>query len=211
MKLVLSLLVLTGLHASAHGLTRADLERAPAVPRGLHTVMTLAERTVSEVVGADYPAQYFDQLVSHARDGGADASGDSQVATFRQRYWFDATDYIEGGPVYLLEAGETDGAGRLPFMSRGILKKLAQATGGLSIVLEHRYYGESFPIVVNSTDSFRYLTTLESMLDSVRFAQKVVVPGLEHVNLTRAAWINYGGSYAGAKVAFLRKLYPVLL
>ncbi|KAH2169588.1 hypothetical protein KXW37_003240 [Aspergillus fumigatus] len=74
---------------------------------------------------------------------------------FNLRYWFDASHYKEGGPVFLIAAGETNGRDRFPFLSHGI-------------------------------------------------------PGLEHLNLTADAvpWIGYGGSYAGAFVAFLRKVYP---
>ena len=32
---------------------------------------------------------------------------------------------------------------RLPFLDTGIVEILAKATGGLGIVLEHRYYGTS--------------------------------------------------------------------
>lgn len=50
------------------------------------------------------------------------------------RYWFDATYYKPGGPVFLLDGGETDGAGRLPFLKEGILQILAEATGGIGCV-----------------------------------------------------------------------------
>lgn len=32
--------------------------------------------------------------------------------TFPLRYWFDASHYEEGGPVFLLEGGETSGEGK---------------------------------------------------------------------------------------------------
>ena len=51
--------------------------------------------------------------------------------------------YKTGGPVFVLDGGETSGEDRLPFLDTGILDILAEATGGLSIVLEHRYYGAS--------------------------------------------------------------------
>lgn len=43
----------------------------------------------------------------------------------------------------MLDGGETSGEDRLPFLDTGVLDILAEATGGLSIVLEHRYYGTS--------------------------------------------------------------------
>jgi hypothetical protein len=54
------------------------------------------------------------------------------------------------------------------------------------------------------------LTTDQALADEVYFAKNVVFEGLEHLNLTapNVAYIGYGGSYAGAFNAFLRKLYP---
>jgi hypothetical protein len=110
----------------------------------------------------------------------------------------------------VLQSGETSGADRLPFLQKGIVAQLSEATGGLGVILEHRYYGTSFPVPDLSTANMRFLTTDQAMADQVYFSQHVVFPGLEHLNLTshKNAHIAYGGSYAGAFVAFLRKLYP---
>lgn len=80
------------------------------------------------------------------------------------------------------------------------------------MILEHRYYGESWPVSNLSTDSFRFLDTAQALADVAHFARTVQFPGLEHVNLSapHTAWISYGGSYAGAQSAFLRKVYPEL-
>lgn len=87
---------------------------------------------------------------------------------------------------------------------------LAQATNGVGVVLEHRYYGTSLPTSNLSTENFRFLTTDQAVADQAYFSSNIVFPGLEHLNLTASATahIAYGGSYAGAIVAFLRKLYP---
>lgn len=131
-------------------------------------------------------------------------------ATFDLRYWFDASHYQPGGPVIVLQAGETSGAGRLTYLLKGILAKLAQATHGIGVVLEHRYYGTSFPTPDLSTKNLRFLTTEQALADEAYFARNIVFPGLEHLDLTSdsAAYIGYGGSYAGAFNAFLRVLYP---
>lgn len=129
---------------------------------------------------------------------------------FDLRYWFDATYYKPGGPVIVLQSGETDGTGRLVFLQKGLLHKMAVATHGIGVVLEHRYYGQSWPVPDLSTENMRFLTTDQALADQAYFAKNVVFPGLEHHNLTapNTAYIAYGGSYAGAFVAFLRKLYP---
>lgn len=130
--------------------------------------------------------------------------------TFNLRYWFDASHYKPGGPVIVLQSGETSGEDRLPYLQKGIVAQLSQATNGLGVILEHRYYGTSFPVPDLSTENLRFLTTEQALADQVFFAQTVVFPGLEHLNLTshKNAYIAYGGSYAGAFVAILRKQYP---
>ncbi|KAI1474070.1 peptidase S28 [Daldinia eschscholtzii] len=130
--------------------------------------------------------------------------------TFNLRYWFDAQYYKPGGPVIVLTGGETNGAGRLPFLQKGIVYQLAKATGGLGVILEHRYYGKSIPTPDFSTENLRFLTTDQALADTAYFAKNVKFAGLGDVDLSpeKTPWIAYGGSYAGAFVAFLRVLYP---
>lgn len=77
-------------------------------------------------------------------------------------------------------------------------------------MLEHRYYGTSIPTEDFSTENLRFLTTDQALADQAYWSRNIVFPGLEHLDLTagNAPHIAYGGSYAGAFVAFLRKLYP---
>ncbi|KAL2824717.1 serine carboxypeptidase S28-domain-containing protein [Aspergillus pseudoustus] len=131
-------------------------------------------------------------------------------SSFNLRYWFDPQYYKPGGPVIVIAAGETDGTDRFPFLSQGIVTQLAKAYNGLGVILEHRYYGESFPFADLTLKNIRFLSTEQSLADYAYFAQHAVFPGLEEHDLTASAtpWIAYGGSYAGAQVAFLRKVYP---
>ncbi|KAK4702522.1 hypothetical protein P7C70_g3698, partial [Phenoliferia sp. Uapishka_3] len=196
------------------GLWRKLREReARAAGGSVGEAITGGAQTIFGVEDIGFQAYEFDQLVSH--DPLVPAPYPN--ATFKQsfcarRYWFDATYYKPGGPVFFLDGGETDGEGRLPFLKEGILRILSEATGGIGVVHEHRYYGTSHPVKNLTTDSLRYLTTLQSLHDSAYFAQNIVFPGFEDRDLTSAnnktAWIYYGGSYAGAKSAFARKLFP---
>ncbi|KAK4939759.1 hypothetical protein LTR10_020043 [Elasticomyces elasticus] len=133
-------------------------------------------------------------------------------ASFNLRYFFDASHYKPGGPVIVLQSGEDDATDRLPYLQKGIVAQLANATNGIGVVLEHRYYGTSFPTANLTTESLRFLTTEQALADQAYFAQHVVFPGLEHMNLTapNVPYIVYGGSYAGGFAAFTRKLYPNL-
>jgi hypothetical protein len=129
---------------------------------------------------------------------------------FNLRYWFDAQYYKDGGPVIVLQSGETSGEDRLVFLQKGLLHQMAQHTNGIAVVLEHRYYGTSYPVPDLTTENMRFLTTAQALADEVYFAQNVQFHGLEHLDLTapNTAFLGYGGSYAGAFNAILRKLYP---
>jgi hypothetical protein len=82
----------------------------------------------------EFEERWFEQPVDHF-------SNDS--ATFLQRYWINTRHYnaTKGGPVFVLDGGETSGKNRLPFLDTGIVDSLPKATGGIGVVLEHRYYG----------------------------------------------------------------------
>ncbi|KAG8954371.1 hypothetical protein FRC04_011697 [Tulasnella sp. 424] len=148
-----------------------------------------------------YPASYFEQPIDH---------NDTAIGTFKQRYWVDDRFYEPGGPVFVVDGGETSGADRLPFLDHGILAILSNATGGLSIVLEHRYYGESTPVDEFTTDSLRWLTNEQALEDSARFMRNFNYSGID-LSATNTPWIYYGGSYAGARAAHMRVLYPDLV
>ena len=80
----------------------------------------------------EFPEQWFTQPVDHF-------SQDSP--TFRQRYWVNKRHYVPGtnAPVIVIDGGETSGEDRIPFLDTGIADILAKATGGVGVVLEHRY------------------------------------------------------------------------
>ncbi|KAJ4290077.1 hypothetical protein N0V88_006583 [Collariella sp. IMI 366227] len=182
--------------------------------RPVSIMAQLAQRELEErgLVSRDleetYPERYLQVPVDHFHNDSLYEPHSSE--SFPLRYWFDAQYYKKGGPVIVLQSGETSGVGRLPFLQKGIVAQLAQATHGLGVILEHRYYGKSYPTSDFSTDNLRFLTTDQAVADMAYFAQHVKYEGLEHLDLTSAKtpYIAYGGSYAGSFVAFLRKLYP---
>jgi len=80
--------------------------------------------------------------------------------------------------VFLYLSGETaatdrfsnlvSGSETLPSLANTPLTRIAvililmQATNGLGVILENRYYGTSFPFNTSTTDNLRYLTTEQS-------------------------------------------------
>ncbi|KAJ9097849.1 hypothetical protein QFC19_006640 [Naganishia cerealis] len=200
---------------NAHHDHQARLSPQPQVPFAI----TAKERdpwTTEPPLSSKYAEHCFPQPLDHADP--------ENNATFCQRYWVSLEHYTgdrEGGePVYLLDGGETSGANRLPFLETGILNILSNATSGIGIVLEHRYYGHSLPTVDESgnpfslsTDHLRFLTSEQALLDTARFIQHLDLGALDRrLNGTTGSahrpWIAYGGSYAGAMTAFLVTSFP---
>ncbi|KAH7110334.1 serine carboxypeptidase S28-domain-containing protein [Dendryphion nanum] len=129
--------------------------------------------------------------------------------TFNLRYWFDASNYKPGGPIFVLLGGETEGDGRLPFLQKGIIAQVTQATNGLGVILEHRYYGTSFPVPNLSVENLRFLSTEQALAEIDYFARNVKFEGIDaDLTAPNTPWVVYGGSYAGAQAAFARVKYP---
>ena len=86
-----------------------------------------------------YPEHWFTQPLDHFLSENAS----EPRHTFRQRYWISTRNYRPGprAPVIVLDGGETSGVDRLPFLDTGIVDILTRATGGVGVILEHRYYG----------------------------------------------------------------------
>ncbi|KAK7746030.1 hypothetical protein SLS53_002752 [Cytospora paraplurivora] len=129
--------------------------------------------------------------------------------TFKQHYYFDSSYYKPGGPVFLYIGGETSGESRLSNLETGIIQILMNATGGLGVIVENRYYGLSVPFENLTIDNLAYLTNEQTIADFAYFAQHATFPGVSG-NLTAPGtpWILYGGSLAGAQTAFTVKTYP---
>ena len=63
-------------------------------------------------------------------------------------------------------------------ISVGIVAQLTQATHGIGVILEHRYYGTSFPTPDISTENLRFLTTEQALADQAYFSKNIKFPGL---------------------------------
>ncbi|KAG6818369.1 hypothetical protein H0H93_005520 [Arthromyces matolae] len=153
----------------------------------------------------DFEAQWFEQPLDHFDK--------SSEYTFLQRYWVNDRHYVpgSGGPVIVLDGGETSGEDRLTYLDTGIVEILANATGGIGVVLEHRYYGASIPVANFSTDSLRWLDNEQAAADSANFMSSIKFKGIdEDLTAPKTPWIYYGGSYAGARAAHMKVLYPEL-
>lgn len=158
----------------------------------------------------NYSAHTIDMPIDHFPDNPRYAPHTN--ATFRQRYYFDTTYYKPGGPVYLYIGGATSGPDRFSNLQTGIIQILMNATNGLGVILENRYYGESYPYNTSTTDELTYLTTEQTIADNAYFATHATFPGIDgNISAPGTPWILYGGSLAGGQTAFTMKEYGDLL
>lgn len=159
-----------------------------------------------------YDAHYFNQKINHFPHSKQFAKSTLGNGTFKQRYYFDSSYYKPGGPVYLYISGETSGPSRFSNLQTGIIQILMQATNGLGVILENRYYGESYPFKTSTTDELLFLTTNQTIADNAYFAQNAVFPGINgSLTAPSTPWIVYGGSLAGLQTALTIKVYGDVL
>lgn len=160
----------------------------------------------------NYTAYNFEQKIDHFQSSSRYAPNTD--GNFTQRYFFDNSYYKPGGPVFLYIGGETSGESRFQNMQNGIIQILMQATNGLGVILENRYYGHSWPFENSTTDNLRFLTTEQTIADNAYFAQHATftnVTGGDKLTAQDVPWILYGGSLAGAQTAFSLVEYEGLL
>ncbi|ATY65732.1 serine protease [Cordyceps militaris] len=145
----------------------------------------------------------FDQLIDH---------DDPSLGTFKQRYWANPEFYAgPGAPIVLSGPGEAAADPYVWYTTNYTLDGVfAQEIKGASIVLEHRYWGESSPFDKMTTKNMRYLTLDNAMRDTIYFARNVKLPfdPAQSSHPDRAPWVFTGGSYPGALAAWIEKLYP---
>ncbi|EKG13057.1 Peptidase S28 [Macrophomina phaseolina MS6] len=142
-------------------------------------------------------------------------SGDAGF--FENRFWVAESGYKGAGhPVFIYDAGETDASQNALFRlqnSTSFFKQIVDAFGGIGIVWEHRYYGESVPVNINldtAPEDFIYLTSEQALADVPVFAANFSRANFPDIDLTPSStpWIFIGGSYPGMRAAFMREYYP---
>ncbi|KAH8118766.1 serine carboxypeptidase S28-domain-containing protein [Phellopilus nigrolimitatus] len=166
----------------------------------LHRVEVEDPKTVTHTDGTALPpydtVYYFDQLIDHSNP---------DLGTFQQRYWHTYEFYEPGGPITLFLTGETNADGFYGYLTNGTFPgQISQQQQGASIVLEHRFFGESNPYSDLSESSLEVLTIQQSIDDLEYFARNVNLPMPNGANLgpDKAPWILVGGSYGGALTAW---------
>lgn len=66
--------------------------------------------------------------------------------------------------MFLYIGGETSGESRFSNLETGIIQILMKEFNGLGVILENRYYGESYPFETTTTDELAYLSNEQSRI-----------------------------------------------
>ena len=217
MRLLASLLAFLALGSIVHGLLheRPHGNMMPTVP-----MIKISDGHLMSRNGTKMPSlnttYYFDELIDHTKPG---------LGTFKQRYWHTWEWYepgmarlfiyfypslyprsaFVGGPIILFTPGESNADGFEGYLTNKTINgQIAQQQKGATIVLEHRFYGQSNPYDDLSVQSLQVHTIQQAIEDLVYFAKnvKLAMPGGDNVTPDVAPWILIGGSYAGALTAW---------
>lgn len=151
-----------------------------------------------QLSGVIFPDMYYDQRLDHYDE--------SNVLTWKQRYWVNENYFDGTGPVFIMIGGE--GEENPIWMENGQWINFAKQYKALCVMLEHRYYGKSRPTEDLSTPNMAYLSSRQGLADLAQFRQFIH----HSYNLTdKNKWISFGGSYPGSLSAWFRLKYPHLV
>lgn len=145
----------------------------------------------------------FQQLLDH---------NDPSKGTFNQSYWYSSEFWTgPGAPVVFFTPGESAAADYTGYLTtRTITGLFAEAIGGAVVMMEHRYWGDSSPFSVLTTENFTYLTLEQSIKDTTYFARNVRLPFDANGSSSAASapWVMAGGSYSGALTGWVESVDP---
>ena len=113
-------------------------------------------------------------------------------------------EYEEGGPALIFIGGE--GEANPKWLNFGNWYTIAKENKAAMFLLEHRFYGQSWPTENMSTENLRFLSSRQGLEDLATFMAAMT----STYNLT-GPWVSFGGSYPGSMSAWLKLKYPHLL
>ncbi|KAK6537297.1 hypothetical protein TWF694_011489 [Orbilia ellipsospora] len=142
--------------------------------------------------------------------------------TFRNHYWTYERFYTPGGPIFIVDIGESAAEDTAnDWLTSAPVVNLLEKFGGLGVVWEHRYYGQSVPARAygytpgsiddnTPTGDFRFLTNDQALADVMYFAERFNSSKHPDHDATASGspWIMIGGSYSGIRASLMREKYP---
>eukprot|EP00767_Chilomastix_cuspidata_P000639 gnl/Chilomastix_cuspidata/117.p1 GENE.gnl/Chilomastix_cuspidata/117~~gnl/Chilomastix_cuspidata/117.p1 ORF type:complete len:503 (+),score=185.92 gnl/Chilomastix_cuspidata/117:763-2271(+) len=153
---------------------------------------------VEKAVGDSELLFWFDEQI-------LDHFDHTNTEVWSQRYYVNDTNYLPGGPIFLMIGGEGEET-ESSVNGHYYYNEFAKELNGMCVCLEHRFYGQSFPTEDSSTENLRYLTSQQALADLAYFHDWFE----KQRDLEGAQWILVGGSYSGNLAAWARLRYPHL-
>lgn len=126
--------------------------------------------------------------------------------TFNQYYYVESQHFVTGGPILLYSVGER-GISESD-VTNGWINSLAIEVGGMLVLLEQRFYGDSVPKLVGNEQGDRiweYMTIEQMLADTRRFIEHIF-PALAGNNQD-STYVLVGGSFAGSLAAWTKARY----
>ncbi|KAI2786857.1 hypothetical protein POX_g09253 [Penicillium oxalicum] len=208
--------VLAGLASTATGLGMTHLRRELSLTAefGINPDTILKQHKSAKTLVNEIPAENVTLMTVWIPIDHEDPS----VGFYENRYWVNDEYYRKGGPVVVYDAGEINAeitATKNLGNSSSVLAELLEEFGGIGVVWEHRYYGESLPFNVgldSPPEHYKYLTNKQALADIPYFAQNFTLDGYdEDLTPNSKPWVMMGGSYSGMRAAFTRDAYPDII
>ncbi|CAJ0566690.1 unnamed protein product, partial [Mesorhabditis spiculigera] len=126
------------------------------------------------------------------------------MATWQQKYYQNSKYYQNQSLIFLMIGGE----GPEPVKWAGnpdvSYLKWAAKYGAMVFDLEHRFFGDSWPIKSMEYDALTLCTTQQALADIANF----ITAMNRKFGFSNPRWVTFGGSYPGSLSAFFRAKYP---
>lgn len=177
----------------------------PTMPRLINdkfSAATLSKRDTAATASTSGLLS-FEQLLDH---------NDPSKGTFSQRVWYNSEFWSgPGAPVVFFTPGEEEADEYTGYLTNETITGVfAQEIGGAVVMMEHRYWGESSPYSVLTSENLTYLTLEQSIKDTTYLARNIQLPFDTNGSslAPHAPWVMAGGSYSGALTGWVEQIDP---
>ncbi|CAB3410142.1 unnamed protein product [Caenorhabditis bovis] len=172
-------------------------------PPGGHARNYMLERHLHKInkLNDEYP-----YLQTHNFTQKLDHFDSNNNKTWQQKYYYNPIYSRNHSIVFLMIGGEGPESGKWAAYQDVQYLQWANELGADVFDLEHRFFGDSWPIPNMEVSSLRYLTTQQALADIAEFIKAM---NKKH-GFTNPRWVTFGGSYPGSLSAWFRKMYPDL-
>ncbi|VDN34861.1 unnamed protein product, partial [Cylicostephanus goldi] len=124
--------------------------------------------------------------------------------TWDQRYYYNPKYARNTSIIFLMIGGEGPENGKWAGNDKYQYLQWAKEFGAHVFDLEHRFFGDSWPIKNMNFDSLSLLTTEQALADLAYFITSMN----QKYGFNNPRWVTFGGSYPGSLSAWFRSKYP---